>query len=127
MYEHRVRTSTQPFVFSERISMASSESENDELVTLGSEMSNGEHDNNEVIRFTIYSEKHRQYRRFNVVSTELTVRLLPPVQGDASDALTHFQASVKHLFDYALTFSRRDLNPPCSATVPRFLERSFNF
>jgi len=26
-----------------------------------------------------------------------------------------------------LTFSRRDLNPPCSATVPRFLERSFNF
>jgi len=43
--------------------MASSESENDELVSLGSEVSNGEHDN-EVIRFTIDSEKHRQYRRF---------------------------------------------------------------
>jgi len=26
-----------------------------------------------------------------------------------------------------LTFRRRDLNPPCSATVPRFLERSLNF
>jgi len=26
-----------------------------------------------------------------------------------------------------LTFRRRDLNPPWSATVPRFLERSFNF
>ena len=29
--------------------------------------------------------------------------------------------------DVTLTFSRRDLNPPCSATVPRVLERSFNF
>ena len=28
---------------------------------------------------------------------------------------------------WLLTFRRRDLNPPCSATVPRFLERSFNF
>ena len=39
--------------------MASSESENDELVSLGSEVSNGEHGNNEVIRFTIDSETHR--------------------------------------------------------------------
>ena len=77
--------------------MASSESENDELVSIGSE-----HDNNEEIRLTIDSEKHRQYRRFNAVCTELTVRLLPPAQGDASDALTHFQASVNDLFDYAL-------------------------
>ena len=78
--------------------MVSSESENDELVSLGSEVSNGEHGNNEVIRFTIDSEKHRQYRHFNAVGTELTVRMLPPVQGDASDALTHFQASVNDLF-----------------------------
>jgi hypothetical protein len=41
-------------------------------------------------RFTIDSETNRQYRRFNFLGTELTVRLLPPVVGDDSDALTHF-------------------------------------
>ena len=81
--------------------MASSDSENDELVSIGSEVSNGVHDD-KVVRFTIDSETHRQYRRFNAVCTELTVRLLPPAQWDASDALTHFQASVNDLFDYAL-------------------------
>jgi len=73
--------------------MTSSDSENDELVSIGSEVSNGVHDD-EVIRFTIGSETHRQYRRFNAAGMELTVRLLPPAQGDDSDALTHFQASV---------------------------------
>ena len=81
--------------------MASSDSENGELVSIGSEVSNGVHDD-EVVRFTIDSETHRQYWRFNAVGTELTVRLLPPAQGDASDALTHFQANVNDLFDYAL-------------------------
>ena len=38
--------------------MASSDSDNDELVSLGSEVSNGVHDD-EVIRFTIDSETHR--------------------------------------------------------------------
>ena len=64
--------------------MASSDSENDELVSIGSEVSNGVHDDDdddEVIRFTIYSDTHRKYRRFNAAGTELTVRLLPPAQG----------------------------------------------
>ena len=30
------------------------------------------------------------------------MRLLPPAAGDSSDAITHFQASVNDLFDYAL-------------------------
>jgi len=86
--------------------MTSSDSENDELVSIGSEASNGVHDNAEVPRFTIDSETHRQYRRFNAVGTELTVRLLPPALRDDTDAVTHFQASVNDLFDYAL----RDVN-----------------
>ena len=39
---------------------------------------------------------------FYAVGTELTVRLLPPPQGDDYDAVTHFQACVTDLFDYAL-------------------------
>jgi len=61
--------------------MTSSDSENDELVSIGSEVSNGVHDNDEVPRFTIDSETHRQYRRFNAVGSELTVRLLLQVRG----------------------------------------------
>jgi hypothetical protein len=57
---------------------------------------------NEVPRFTIDSETNRQCRRFNARGTELTVRLLPPIAGDNSDAITHFQASVNDLLDYAL-------------------------
>ena len=55
-----------------------------------------------VPKFTIDGEITRQYRRFNAVGTELTVRLLPPPRGDDSDAVTHFQACVTDLFDYAL-------------------------
>jgi len=57
--------------------MASSDSENDELVSIGNEASNGVNDD-ELPRFTIDSEMNRQYARFNFVGTELTVRLLPP-------------------------------------------------
>ena len=53
-------------------------------------------------KFTLEGEISRQYRRFNAVGTELTVRLLPPAVGDDSDAITHFQGSVTDLFDYAL-------------------------
>ena len=88
--------------FSERISMASSNSENDDLVFISSEASDGENDD-VVPRFTIDSETNRQYKRFNAVGTELTVRLLPPALGDDSDAVTHFQVSVNDVFDYALT------------------------
>ena len=34
-----------------------------------------------VPKFTIDGEITRQYRRFNAVGTELTVRLLPPCMG----------------------------------------------
>ena len=73
--------------------------------TISSEASDGENDD-VVPRFTIDSETNRQYTRFNAVGTELTVRLLPSAVGDDSDAVTHFQASVNDLFDYAL----RDVN-----------------
>ena len=59
-------------------------------------------DDDVVPRFTIDSETDRLYSRFNARGTELTVRLLPPALGDNQDAKTHFQASVKDLFDYAL-------------------------
>jgi len=57
-------------------------------------------------RFTTDGEITRQYRRFNAVGTELTVRLFTPAVGDDSDAMSHFQASVTDLFEYALRNSR---------------------
>jgi hypothetical protein len=48
----------------------------------------------------IDGEIKRQYRRFNTVGTQLTVRLLPP--SDAIDPVTHFLTSVNELFEYAL-------------------------
>ena len=54
-------------------------------------------DDDVVPRFTIDSETDRQYSRFNARGTEL-----PPAIGDNQDAITHFQASVNDLFDYAL-------------------------
>ena len=53
-------------------------------------------------RFTIDGEINRQYRRFNVVGTQLTVRLLPPSEGEDSNLMSHFLASVSDLFEYAL-------------------------
>jgi len=61
-----------------------------------------EEDELTVPRFTMDSDLTRQYRRFNTVGTELTVRLLPPTVGDDSDAVSYFQASVTDLFVYAL-------------------------
>ena len=40
--------------------------------------------------------------RFNARGTELTVRLLPPAIEKNQDTITHFQASVDDLFEYAL-------------------------
>ena len=51
-------------------------------------------------RFTIDGEIRRQYRRFNTAGTELTVHLLPPLDDD--NHMSHFQASVTELFEYAL-------------------------
>jgi hypothetical protein len=50
--------------------------------------------------FTIDGEINRQYRRFNTVGTQLTIRLLPP--SDVTDPVTHFLANVNDLFEYAL-------------------------
>jgi len=54
-------------------------------------------------RFTIDEEQTRQYRRFNAQGTQLTVRLLPPSEGEEdSNPMSHFLASVTELFEYAL-------------------------
>ena len=59
-------------------------------------------DDDVVPRYTIDSETDRKYSRFNARGTELTVRLLPPAVEDNEDAITHFQASVNDLLEYAL-------------------------
>jgi len=53
-------------------------------------------------RFTIEGEINRQYRRFGAEGTQLTVRLLPPHEGEDSNPMSHFMASVTDLFEYAL-------------------------
>jgi len=54
-------------------------------------------------RFTIDEEQTRLYRRFNAQGTQLTVRLLPPSEGEEdSNPMSHFLASVTELFEYAL-------------------------
>jgi len=53
-------------------------------------------------RFTIDGEMNRQYKRFNAVGTQITVRLLPPSEGEDSNPMSHFLASVSDLFEYAL-------------------------
>jgi hypothetical protein len=52
--------------------------------------------------FTIDEEITKQYRRYNATGTELTFRLLPPADGDDSNSISHFQASVTELFEYDL-------------------------
>jgi len=51
-------------------------------------------------RFVIDDIMRRQYRRFNVVGTQFTARLLPP--SDNSDPVGHFLASVNDLLEHAL-------------------------
>ena len=53
-------------------------------------------------KFTIINEITRQYRRFNTVGTQLTVRLLPPPVGEERDPVSHFIASVSNLCEHAL-------------------------
>ena len=55
-------------------------------------------------RFTVEEEQTRLYRRFNVQGTQLTVRLLPPPEGEDEDPnpMSHFLDSVTELFEYAL-------------------------
>jgi len=51
-------------------------------------------------RFEIADRITKQYRRYNAVGRQFTVRLLPP--SDNSDSVTHFLASVNDLFEHAL-------------------------
>jgi hypothetical protein len=51
-------------------------------------------------RFVIDDILRRQYRRFNVIRTQFTVRLLPP--SNNNDPVGHFLASVNDLFEHAL-------------------------
>ena len=53
-------------------------------------------------RFTVEEEQTRLNRRFNAQGTQLTVRLLPPPEGQDSNPMSHFLDSVTELFDYAL-------------------------
>jgi hypothetical protein len=53
-------------------------------------------------RFTINEEMKREYRRFNTEGTELTVHLPLPTDGDATNPVSHFQATVAELIEYAL-------------------------
>jgi len=53
-------------------------------------------------KFTIIDEITREYRRFNTVVTQLTVRLLPPPVGAERDPVSHFMASVTNLCEHAL-------------------------
>jgi hypothetical protein len=50
-------------------------------------------------KFPIEEEITRQYRRFNAVGTQLTVRLLP---GEDPKPMSHILASVSDLFEHAL-------------------------
>ena len=51
-------------------------------------------------RFEIDGTITRQYRRFNAVGTQITVRLLPPSTN--VDPVTHFLATVNDLFEHVL-------------------------
>jgi hypothetical protein len=51
-------------------------------------------------RFVIDDIVRRQHRRFNVVGTQFTARLLPP--SDNRDPVGHFLASVNYLIEHAL-------------------------
>ena len=51
-------------------------------------------------RFQIDGTISRQYRRFNAVGKQITVRLLPP--SNNVDPITHFLTSVNDLYEHVL-------------------------
>jgi len=59
-------------------------------------------DDNEPQRFTIEEEQTRPYRGFNARGKQVTVRLLPPPEGEDPNPMSHFLASVTELFEHAL-------------------------
>jgi len=50
--------------------------------------------------FEILDANARQYRRYNTVGRQLTVRLIPP--SDNTNPVAHFLASVNDLIEHAL-------------------------
>ena len=52
-------------------------------------------------KFEILKEVRREYRRFNTVDMQFTVRLNPPPKPD-TNPVDHFLASVNDLFECAL-------------------------
>jgi len=52
-------------------------------------------------RFDIEDTITRRYTRFNATGTQLTVRLLPPINDDDRDPVSHLLASVIDLFEHA--------------------------
>jgi hypothetical protein len=52
--------------------------------------------------FVIISEDRREYRRFNTVGTQMTVRLNPPTDPGTTNPVDHFAASINDVFEHAL-------------------------
>jgi hypothetical protein len=52
-------------------------------------------------RFEIVSEDRREYRRFNTIGTQLTVRLNPPTE-PGTDPVNHFLSGMNDLFEHVL-------------------------
>jgi hypothetical protein len=52
--------------------------------------------------FEIISEDRREYRLFNTVGTQLTVRLNPPTDPGTANPVDHFLATMNGLFEHAL-------------------------
>ena len=52
-------------------------------------------------KFTIIEEITREYRLFNTVGTQLTVRLLPPSEENERNPFSYFIESVTDLCEYA--------------------------
>ena len=52
-------------------------------------------------RFQVVREMRREYRRFNTIGTQMTVRLNAPTDPEINP-VDHFLASVNDLFEHAL-------------------------
>jgi hypothetical protein len=53
--------------------------------------------------FEILSERTKEYRRFNAVGSQITIRFTPP--SDTTDPVSHFVGSVNELFENVLRSS----------------------
>jgi hypothetical protein len=51
--------------------------------------------------FDLLSDDRREYRRFNTVGTQLTMRLIPPTD-PGTNPVDNFLANMKHVFEHVL-------------------------